>query len=311
MPKFDVQRSIEISASPDQVFDVVSNFNTWSIWSPWLIADPQATVTVSNDASSVGSLYQWSGDVCGAGEVEHVRLEQGRLIGEEIRFLKPFKSRSDVGFQIEPRGNGCRLTWSMHGSMPFLLFWMLPQMKTMIGMDYDRGLKMLKEWIETGRIESKVTVHGVEEVGPFRIAGVRSRYQLSECGDAMQRAFCESSEKLDAVGIPKDGPVMSVYHDVNLKNGVFDCTSGFSIPEAATEIPASLSVWSTGSVKAFRVEHVGSYDHMGNGWSAAHQIVRHRKHKMSKRMGAFEIYRNNPADTPPAELRADIYLPLK
>ena len=96
-----------------------------------------------------------------------------------------------------------------------------------------------------------------------------------------------------------------------MKRGTFDCISGFSIPETATEIPDGLSVCSIGEVRAFRVEHVGSYDNLGNGWSAAQQVARYRKHRLSRRIGAFEIYRNNPDDTPPSELRTDIYLPLK
>ena len=37
---------------------------------------------------------------------------------------------------------------------------MKPQMETFIGMDYERGLKMLKEWIETDKIESMTRVRG-------------------------------------------------------------------------------------------------------------------------------------------------------
>ena len=39
-------------------------------------------------------------------------------------------------------------------SAAFFLFWMRRQMELFIGMDYERGLKMLKEWIETGQILS-------------------------------------------------------------------------------------------------------------------------------------------------------------
>ena len=106
MPRFHVQRSIQINASPEEVFNTVADFGTWTKWSPWLCSEPDAKVTVTEDASSVGSIYAWKGDVVGQGEIEHRQLEPGRLIDEEIRFVKPFKSKSDVAFEMEPAGEG-------------------------------------------------------------------------------------------------------------------------------------------------------------------------------------------------------------
>lgn len=57
-------------------------------------------------------------------------------------------------------------------------------------------------------------------------------------------------------------------------------------------------------------EHVGSYSHLGNAWSAANQFARDKKLKQSK-VGAFELYKNDPKDTTAADLRTEIFLPLK
>ena len=102
MPAYHVQRSIQINASPDKVFETVADYGTWTTWSPWLCAEPEAKVTVTDDAASVGSIYSWTGKVVGEGEIEHRKLEPGRLIEDEIRFLRPFKSTSHVDFELEP-----------------------------------------------------------------------------------------------------------------------------------------------------------------------------------------------------------------
>ena len=91
MPRFHVSRSIDIDASPESVFAVVSDFDTWKTWSPWLIAEPDAQVTVSDDAKSIGSTYAWEGQVTGAGEMTHLRLEAPEHVVSEIRFLRPMK----------------------------------------------------------------------------------------------------------------------------------------------------------------------------------------------------------------------------
>ncbi|MEZ6060928.1 MAG: GyrI-like domain-containing protein [Planctomycetaceae bacterium] len=245
-----------------------------------------------------------------AGELEHRRLERGRLIDDEIRFLKPFRSRSDVGFAFQPSGSGTEVTWSMNGSLPWFMFWMKGMMEPFIGMDYDRGLKMLKEWIETGEIQAKTVIRGVESIGPLRMAGVRRSCAVREVGESMQEAFGEVHRQFQAHNLPTDGKGISVYHHFDIRGQRFDYTSGFLIPESTSNIPSGLSTWSIPKVNALAVEHQGSYGHLGNSWSAANQYTRYKKLKQSK-AGTFEIYRNTPDDTAPADLRTDIYLPLR
>ena len=96
MPRFHVYRSMNIDAPPEKVFEAVADFSTWTTWSPWLCADPRAQVQVTEDPSSVGSVYSWQGELVGEGEIEHRQLEPGRLIQDEIRFVKPFRSQSEV-----------------------------------------------------------------------------------------------------------------------------------------------------------------------------------------------------------------------
>jgi effector-binding domain-containing protein/uncharacterized protein YndB with AHSA1/START domain len=310
MPRYHVQRSIQINASPRKVFDTIADFGTWTKWSPWLCAEPSAKVTVTEDASSVGSIYAWQGEIVGQGEIEHRELQPGHRIDEEIRFAKPFKSKSKVSFELEPAGEGTKLTWHMDGSLPWFMFWMKSMMEVFIGMDYERGLKMLKEWIETGKVLSKTKIRGVEPVGPLRVAGVRKKCLLSDIGPAMDAAFAEAKPKLDAHNLPTDGQPISVYHDFDMKAQVFDITSGFVIPETSATVPAGLSHWSLPATKALCVEHVGSYGHLGNAWSAANQFARYKKLKQSK-VGAFELYKNDPKDTAAADLRTEIFLPLR
>ena len=310
MPAFHVQRSIEINASPQQVFDTISDYGTWTKWSPWLVAEPEARVTVSDNSSTVGSTYSWAGQVVGQGELEHMLLEPGKRIEDEIRFIKPFKSVSQVTFEIDPVEYGTRVSWNMNGSMPWFMFWMVPSMKIFIGMDYERGLKMLKEWIETGTIQATTTVKGIEPVDSFMIAGVRRSCSMKDIGPSMQQAFSEVAEKITGQDLSPDACGVSVYHNMDVKKGVVDYTSGFIVPETAQTQFSNLSTWTFPGGNAFRVDHLGSYDHLGNAWSAAVQNVRYKKLKQSK-VGDFEIYRNNPCDTDPAELMTEVYLPLK
>jgi predicted transcriptional regulator YdeE len=125
----------------------------------------------------------------------------------------------------------------------------------------------------------------------------------------MEGAFSEATEIFNQHEIPTDHGMMSVYHHFDMKAQTFDYTSGFMVSESI-DIPAQLSSWNIPSVQALCVEHIGSYENLGNGWSAAHQYARYKKLKQSK-VGTFEVYKNDADTTAAADLITEIYLPLK
>jgi len=310
MPVYHVARTIEIKAPPDQVFEVLADYGSWTSWSPWLLADPDAKISVSTPANQTGSTYAWEGLVTGQGELRHRKLIPGQLVDDELHFIKPFKTTCATSFELQPTAAGTRLTWNMQGSMPWFLFWMIPAVKTFVGMDYQRGLNMLKDWIETGSIPSRVEVRGNQPIGPLRVAGIADSTPVHTVGNKMEQTFAEARAEFAKAGLQPGTPV-SVYTRFRVKQGMFDYLSGFELT-SGQQLPAGtrLRLWELPSGQAFQVRHIGSYSHLGNAWSAANQIVRHKKLKQ-KSCGTLEIYRNGPGEVPEPELVTDIYLPLK
>ncbi|MEM6688932.1 MAG: SRPBCC family protein, partial [Planctomycetota bacterium] len=162
MPAYSVTRQICIDVPPEKAIEVVSDFATWQTWSPWLQADPEANVTVSQDSDSVGSTYEWSGGVCGAGKLTHESIER-HSTWSKLEFFKPMKSVCGTGFEaIANAKGGCDLTWKMEGKLPFFLFFMKSMIETFVGMDYERGLAMIKSYCESGEVPSKIEFLGIQ-----------------------------------------------------------------------------------------------------------------------------------------------------
>ena len=153
MPAFNVHKSIVIDAPVSQVFATVRDFKTWSKWSPWLIADPECTLNFDTDDEG----YSWDGPVAGSGAM---RIEEA-LTNQEIRydltFLKPWKSTAKFQLEFEEAEGGTEVNWKMQSSLPFFMFFMKGMMVAMIGMDYTRGLAMLKDFVETENVPSVLT----------------------------------------------------------------------------------------------------------------------------------------------------------
>ena len=133
---------------------------------------------------------------------------------------------------------------------------------------------------------------------------------MSNVGPSMHAAVESATKLMQQNNLPTDGQMISVCHHLDMKKQILDFTSGFVIPAATGSLPSGLSEWSLPETKAFCVEHVGSYQNLGNAWSAANQHTRYKKLKQSK-AGAFELYINNPENTAVEDLRTEIYLPLK
>jgi len=160
MPTFQVNKSIVINAPAAALRTSLMDFKQWPSWSPWLITEPKATVNFNAKQGQIGAAYDWHGDMTGVGEMRLTKASDTTL-EMDLTFLKPFKSSAKVGFDLIEKGESTEVTWRMKSQLPFFMFWMVSKMKTFIGMDYERGLRMLKELVETGSVASKLSLEGV------------------------------------------------------------------------------------------------------------------------------------------------------
>ena len=185
MPKFAVSKSVTIDAPVDKVFATVRDFKHWPTWSPWLIADPGCDVQFEGD----GSGYSWEGAVCGAGKMAIVKEDAPSRIDYDLNFLKPWKSQADVSFKFADKGGSTEVSWTMDSSLPFFMFFFKTMMECFIGMYYQCRLSMLKDFVETGSVPSKLEFPGRSNVSGFSYVGVRTECALTDVGSAMEADF--------------------------------------------------------------------------------------------------------------------------
>jgi hypothetical protein len=107
--------------------------------------------------------------------------------------------------------------------------------------------------------------------------GVRTSAHMNNVGPAMRAAIESASLLISNNNLPTDGQMISVCHNLNMKSQILEFTRGYVIPASTAVVPTGLSEWSIPTSNAFCVEHVGSYQNIGNSWIAANQHVRNRK----------------------------------
>ncbi|MCA8987134.1 MAG: GyrI-like domain-containing protein [Planctomycetaceae bacterium] len=310
MSKLLIEASIPVQASLSNVFDAVADFHRRAAWSPWLCAEPDAKVTISEDGCSVGATYVWEGEVIGAGDLQRVEVDQNRILKERLRIRKPFPSQSDITFTFEPQGEGALVTWRMDGSWPWFLFFMKAQIQTVIWMDFQRGLKMLKDYVETGEVHSSSSIPGIRSNPRMQVVGIRRKVPYEQINQIMSELYSRLPEEFARAGLPTEDHPVAVYHEFNMKERIFDLTAGFIVSEIPASVPAPLSQCTIPAGKTFNVEHAGSYRHLGNGWFTMMFHARHRKLKQCS-SGAFELYLSSGENQPDSEIRTLICMPLR
>jgi len=163
-------------------------------------------------------------------------------------------------------------------------------MKAYIGMDYRRGLMMLKEYIETGKVDSFVHIEGVLPLPEGRYTGISRSCAIEDLDVVMRRDF-------DAL------------YDFMLENGLstdripfpFAVYEAFDIPRGTTEYIAAIPLeedlilpkrWVTGKLpggRGLKTMHKGAYEHLGNAWTTAMQFARYQKIATAKRPVGYEL----------------------
>ena len=313
MPRIHVERNISINAPLDTVKAATEDFANWPAWSPWLITEPDAQVDVHGTAGQIGHGYNWSGDLVGSGSMEIASLD-GNCQHMDLQFLKPFKSQAKVALDLTPAEGNTDVRWTMDSSLPFFLFFMTGMMKSMIGMDYERGLKMLKAFSEDGKVDSRIEIIGVVDAPENRFIGYDTSANLKNMADSMAESLPRIAGQASTLGLtPNASAIGAIYNKMDMKSGHCDYTAIVPVVESFNNIkPADgYRAGNVGSCKALKVVHHGAYEFLPNGWSAAFSFQRNNKLKLLKNQPPYEFYPDDPATTPAADLKTEIYLPVK
>lgn len=308
MPKLHIVKTIVIDANIEKIYTHLSNFNHWLAWSPWLIMEPDAKVTIAGDAKS----YAWSGRRVGEGNMQIVSEEKNKRINYDLQFLKPWKSKASVSFVLESKESGkVQVSWYMDSSLPFFLFWMKKAMVAYVGMDYERGLKMLKESVEQGYVNSKLEFKGKSDFPATQYLGLKRSCSTDHIDQAMAEDFAKLEKLVEGNTYLKDSKVFSIYHKWDMLKKHVDYSACVSFERVPNTLPAGFEVGHIPATRIYTLRHIGAYEHLGNAWSTLYNMQQNKELKCQKSIHPFEIYVNNPKEVDKRELVTDIHFALR
>ncbi|MCR9227682.1 MAG: SRPBCC family protein [Flavobacteriaceae bacterium] len=149
---YNVSRSIEIKRPKNIVFEYLKSLKNQDEWSPWGKRDPNMQTEFKGIDGEVGATNYWKGNKqVGEGEQEITKVEEGKRIETELRFLKPFKSTSNAYIEaVEVGSDRTKVIWGFSGKnvFPMSIMMLFMSMDKAVGEDFEEGLASLKEILE-------------------------------------------------------------------------------------------------------------------------------------------------------------------
>lgn len=307
---FNLDQSIRIDKSLEDVFETVADFSSWKEWSPWLCQERDCSVEIEGQRSMLGHKQSWNGKRIGEGSMELIAKSDNKELEYRIDFIKPWKSTSEVHFFFKEIDGLTEVTWTMKGSLPIFLFFMKPMMKALITMDYKRGLSMLKDLVEEGEVHTDTDIKGVSNKDPFYYLGIKRQCSIDEMPELMTKDINELNVKYQTGILEEADELICLYHKYDFVKSKCEYTVAFAYKNRPDENHG----FENGRIdahKRIQVVHTGPYKHLGNAWMTAMSFQRAEKAKINKSLPMYEIYLNNPEKVAEKEIRTEIGIPVQ
>lgn len=302
MPKLIVARTTTINASIEKVKSVVTDFHRWQPWSPWLIMEPETKVTVDED----NKYYKWEGKRVGSGEMS-ITGETDSRIDYDLTFLTPYKSHAKVAFDLQPDDDSTRVTWHLDSNLPFFMFWMKKLMISLLESDYDRGLMMLKEYVEAGKVSSRLEIKGSNEFPGSRYVGITTSVGFDQMNTQMEKDITKLSEWSKKNNVKLDGNPFTIYHKWDMVKKQASYTTAFPVKDFPDSVDSGFVTGEIPKHSVFTIRHTGPYRYLGNLWSFGENLKRNKEFRIDKKFHPLETYVNTPDDVSDNELVTEVH----
>jgi len=149
--KAHLERTILIQAPDSVIFPYISNYRKLSTWWPWPKMDADLKQTFEGTDGTLGAKVLWSGTKAGNGSMTLDELEPSKRI-KSIMVIAGQKQSAISEFTLSPEDGGTRVLWTYNGvndGIEGKTKWIV--MGTLLGSQFDLGLKNLKRIIEEER----------------------------------------------------------------------------------------------------------------------------------------------------------------
>ena len=135
---------------------------------------------------------------------------------------------------------------------------------------------------------------------------IRTSTPVGKLSEVMGSSYCEIMQTMGSSGVQPTGPPFAMYHNMDVSN--LDVEIGFPVAEK-TEGSGRVKAGKLPGGKAAVTLHAGPYEKIEEAYNRLTAFV--KEQGLEPESYVYEFYLNDPAETPPEELKTEIYFPVK
>ena len=149
--EMNISRELFIKATPHALFPYINNSKKSNEWMPWAESDPLVQMVYSGPEEGLGATSSWdSPGKMGTGKAVVVESVSNILVKTKLTYTKPMVMSQLAEITLSPTTDGTVVRWSVTGKNTFIgrLFCLFMNMDKMVGGQFEKGLRKLKNRVE-------------------------------------------------------------------------------------------------------------------------------------------------------------------
>lgn len=312
---FEFERSRVIDAPTPVIFNLVNDYEEWPRFSPWNEQDTEAKLSYDDKTIGEGAGYSWDGEVLGIVNMKTEQVFENKSIEQQINFVEPFESSSNINWTFKPTENGTKVTWAMEGKQDFMTKMYVAisgSIEKKTGPDFERGLFKLDSIANADMRKYTINVEGVtQHSGGFYLYASASA-KLDNYTSKMQEVLPRVAGFAKANNITMAGKPFVIFHKLDEENNavIFSCC----IPTTSQVVSSEADIL-TGQLQPFKAVKTvlkGDYINLQEARNKTKDYINANNLELSETGTTLESYVNNPISSPnPADWFTEIYFEVK
>jgi len=263
--KYHVERTIEINASKEIVWEQVKYFKNWSKWSPWYKSDSTIRYSYGGEDGNVESFYAWESEEYGAGNILNTGFTEDEEIMFRATFIEPgqYQANGHITVTETPEGK-TKVKWVFNGVNKGISALFL-QMDDLLGSKFEEGLTLLKEYTEQLEKEKPQEKINIIDFDGQNYVAIRQLLDIA----SLQNFYSTSFQKIQDLGIKlQNGNPSGIYYTWDMQEMKSDMAAAFPV-ENDVIAPEETSLIQLPAGKAMVYNYYGDYKHIGK----AHELM--------------------------------------
>ncbi len=244
----------------------------------------------------------------GIGSMEISNLEENKYLETKLTFAG---QQWGVGyFELEDKGETTEVIWGMKGDLGFFGRWVALGIDEMVGADYEKGLKKLKEFTESQKdLNVEIETTNVKSANILYTEEATNFFTNTDMSSIYANAYSKIKEEMEKQEADFAGAPISITTFFNMETGEVKFNPAIPVTTDNIKSAGEIKAGKTYEGKVLKALHIGPYDTVDKTYTRLQEYIQANNIEING--DSWEEYVDDPTKVSVDKLKTYIYYPIK